>query len=163
MTEQHFPLQHLVTIKYILAFCLNSLSNLPERSKYYFMHFCMTLHIPVGKGKRADTKTSSQTQELLFRSIADQIPELQLLNNVKTLGLLSATLLQLKLCSNNVSTMKTQSHVRSLLFRHHEQFDLFHHSQHHVRILLLAEVTKQQKTVRSHIMSTLTGDKQLNV
>lgn len=152
MTEQHFPLQHLETIKYILAFCLNSLFNLLQRSKYYFLHFCTTLYTSVGKGKRADTKTSCQTQELLFRSVADQIPELQLLHNVKTLGLQSATLLQLKLCSNNVSVMKTQSHVRGLVFRHYEQFDLFHQSQHHVRILLLAEVTKMQKTVRSHII-----------
>lgn len=137
MTEQQ---QHLVTIKYILAFCLNSLFNLPERSKYYFLCFCRTLHTPVGKGKRK--KNSSQTQALLFRNIADQTPELQLQHNVKTLGFQSATVLQLKLCSNNVSIMKTQSHLRGLLFRHHEQFDLFHHSQHHVRILLLAEVTE---------------------
>lgn len=142
MTEQHFPLQHLVTIKYILSFCLNSLFNLPQNSKYYFLRFSMTLHVPVGKGKRADTKTSSQSQELFFRSISDQIPELQLLLNGKNFGFAKCQLLQLKLCCNNVSVMKTQSHVRDLLFRHYEQFDIFHHSQHHDRILLLAEVTK---------------------
>lgn len=142
VTEQHFPLQHLVTIKYILSFCLNSLFNRPQTNKYHFLRFSTTLHVPVAKGKRADTKTSSQSHELFLRSISDQIPELQLLLNGKTLGLQSDTLLQQKLCCNNVSVMKTQSHVRGLLFRHYEQFDIFHHSQHHIKILLLAEVTK---------------------
>lgn len=126
----------------VYPFLLPELTFQPSSNKYHFLPFSMTLHVPVAKGKRADTKTSSQSQELSLRSISDQIPELQLLLNGKTLGLQSDTLLQQKLCCNNVSVMKTQSHVRGLLFRHYEQFDIFHHSQHHVKILLLAEVTK---------------------
>lgn len=92
----------------MLAFCLNSLFNLSERCKYYFLHFCTTLHTLVGKGKRANTKTSSQTQELFFSSAADRIPELQLLHHIESLGLQSARLLQLKLCSNNVCNENTE-------------------------------------------------------
>jgi len=96
----------------------------------------------MGKGKRADIKTSSQTQELFFRITSDQIPELQFLNNGKTLFLQSGVLLQPNSSCNNVYIMKTQSHIRNLLFRHYEQFDILHHSQHNAGILLFEEVTK---------------------
>lgn len=120
----------------------------------------MSLHVSVGKGKRADTKTGSQTQELFFRSISDQIPELQFVNNGKTLFLQSTTLLQLKLCCSNMYITKSQSHVRSPLFRHYEQFDIFHHNQHNARILLLEKVKDVEN---SKIPYYVNGDKQLNV
>lgn len=39
--------------------------------------------------------------------------------------------------------MATQSHVRNLLFKHYEQYDIFHHCQHNAKILLLEKNHKR--------------------